>query len=216
MEERPPRPRLTLDADHGEEGAELLDRARQCGAFDVRVRPLDAGDYLVAGAVIVERKTSVDFAVSLVDGRLFRQAAALASGPYRPIVLIEGPSPARLPDVHPHAIEGAILSLAVMWRLPVIHAPDPRGSLRVLRFLANQVTAASTALPRYGRRPKRPATRRLYVLQGLPGVGPALAERLIRRFGSIERVIAADEAALVQVEGLGAKRAARIRELVRS
>ena len=52
------------------------------------------------------------------------------------------------------------------------------------------------------------------MLQGLPGVGPALAHRLLLEFGSVERVVTADEASLVKVRGVGAKTAARIRELV--
>jgi len=31
------------------------------------------------------------------------------------------------------------------------------------------------------------------MLQGLPGVGPALANRLLVHFGSVERVITADQ-----------------------
>jgi hypothetical protein len=38
------------------------------------------------------RKTYAAFATSLVDGRLFPQAAALARSPHRPIVLLEGPT----------------------------------------------------------------------------------------------------------------------------
>ena len=52
------------------------------------------------------------------------------------------------------------------------------------------------------------------MLQGLPGVGPALATRLLNQFGSVERVVTADVETLLQVRGLGPKKAARIRELV--
>jgi ERCC4-type nuclease len=52
------------------------------------------------------------------------------------------------------------------------------------------------------------------VLQGLSGVGPALAHRLLLEFGSVERVITASEEALMRVRGVGSKKAARIRELV--
>jgi ERCC4-type nuclease len=51
-------------------------------------------------------------------------------------------------------------------------------------------------------------------LQGLSGVGPALAQRLLIKFGSVERVVTADEATLTQVSGIGSRKAARIRELV--
>jgi hypothetical protein len=46
------------------------------------------------------------------------------------------------------------------------------------------------------------------------GVGPALAHRLSQEFGSIERVVTADEEALMRVRGLGRQTAAQIRELL--
>jgi len=52
------------------------------------------------------------------------------------------------------------------------------------------------------------------MLQGLSGVGPALAQRLLIKFGSVERVVMADEESLREVRGVGLRKAARIRELV--
>ena len=191
------------------------DLARECEDFDVQMVHLPIGDYFIDSGVVVERKTYADFATSLVDGRLFPQAAALAQSPHRPVVLLEGPKPLRMPDVHPHALKGAIVSLAVMWRLPVLHARDPEDALRILRFLAQQVgNSEQRILRRYDRKPKRIASRRLYMLQGLSGVGPALAQRLLIKFGSVERVVTADEESLTQVRGIGLRKAARIRELV--
>ena len=109
-----------------------------------------------------------------------------------------------------------MVSLAVMWHLPVIQARDPEDSLRVLRFIAHQLRNSDPGiLHRYDQKPKRLASRKLYVLQGLPGIGPALASRLLLQFGSIERVVAADEVTLTEVRSVGRKKAARIRELVR-
>jgi ERCC4-type nuclease len=123
--------------------------------------------------------------------------------------------PVAIPDVHPHALEGALVSLAAMWRLPVLHSSDPDHSLRILQFLADQANnPQQTILRRFDRKPKRLSSRRLFVLQGLPGIGPALAHRLLCQFGSVERVITANAAALIEVRGLGPKKAARIRELV--
>jgi Fanconi anemia group M protein len=207
--------RHRLLVDFSERNAALLNLVRRCGDFDIHMERLVVGDYLIDDGIVVERKTHVDFATSLVDGRLFPQAAALAGSPHRPIVLLEGPKPPRMPDVHPHALKGAIVSLAVMWRLPVIQARDPEDSLRILKFLAQQLARSGPAiLQRYDRKPKRLASRKLYVLQGLPGVGPALASRLLLQFGSVERVITADPSLLVQVRGMGLKKAQRIRKIV--
>jgi hypothetical protein len=63
-----------------------------------------------------------------------------------------------------------------MWRLPVIDARDREDSPRILRFLAQ-----------------------LYVLQGLPGVGPALASRVLLQFGSVERVVTAGPSMLMRL-----------------
>jgi len=207
--------RYRLRVDFAERNAALLDLARECGDFDVQMERLAIGDYSIDGGVVVERKTHADFAASIVDGRLFPQAAALACGPHRAIMLLEGPKPPKMPGVHPHALKGAIVSLAVMWRLPVIHASDPQDSLRILQFLAHQSLGTPPGiLRRYDRKPKRLSSRKLYLLQGLPGVGPSLANRLLLQFGSVERIITADEGMLVQVPGIGSKKAKRIRELV--
>ena len=103
-------------------------------------------------------------------------------------MLIEGKASSTDPRVHPHSVEGALASIAVMWRLPILHSADAEASCRLLRFLAEQTReSGETPLTRYDRKPKRPATRRLFVLQGLPGVGPALAQRLLAQLGSVER-----------------------------
>jgi DNA excision repair protein ERCC-4 len=204
-----------LRVDFSERHSALFDLARASGDFDVRLERLAVGDYFVGAGVLVERKTYVDFAMSLVDGRLFPQAAALARSPHRAVILLEGPKPSPMPDVHPHALKGAIVSLAVIWRLPVVHARDPEDAFWVLRCLADQTgRTESGVLKRYDRKPKRLASKKIYMLQGLPGVGPALADRLLLHFGTVEHVITADEIALRQVPGLGRTKARRIREIV--
>jgi len=204
-----------LDVDHSEHHAALLDAVRRTGAFDVQMVRLTTGDYLIDQTVLVERKSIADFAASLADGRLFVQVARLAHGAHRSILLIEGPTPAAVPAIHPHALEGALVSLAAMWRLPVLHSVDAEHSARILQCLANQVSKPHQhILRRFDRKPKRLVSRRLFVLQGLPGVGPALAHRLLTRLGTVEGVITAEAVSLAQVRGLGPKKAARIRELV--
>ncbi len=211
-----PPPPHRLRVDYGEQNARLLELARTCDDFEVDMVRLPVGDYSIDDRVVVERKTHADFATSLVDGRLFLQAAALARTPHRPVILLEGPRPPYVPNVHPHALKGAVVSLAVMWRLPVLYARDPDDSLRILRDLAHQASRAEGVLRRYDRKPKRVASQRLYMLQGLSGVGPALAYRLLIEFGSVKGVITASDGELMRVRGVGSKKAARIRELVNS
>jgi ERCC4-type nuclease len=204
-----------LAVDHSEHHSALLDEVRRSGWFDVRMDRLATGDYLLNGEVLVERKTIRDLVASLIDGRLFPQVARLAHSPYRSLLLIEGSTPSSLPDVHHHSVEGALVSIAAIWRVPVLHSADSEQSARMLRLVADQVRGPrARVLRRFDRKPKRLASRRLFLLQGLPGVGPALAHRLLCHFGSIERILTVDAAALAEVRGIGARKAARIRELV--
>jgi ERCC4-type nuclease len=75
-----------------------------------------------------------------------------------------------MPEVHSDALKGAMTSLAVMWRLPVLWARDPKDSLRLLRFFANPLRSVAGSLKRYDHKPMRLASRKLYMVQGVPGV----------------------------------------------
>jgi len=204
---------VRVTADARERGSQLLQLLEQSLSFDLHIGRLRCGDYVIENQVTVERKRYDDFAVSLVDGRLFAQAAALSRLP-RPMILVEGPrEPA--PAVHRHALKGALLSLATAWRLPVIFSRDAAESAWILETLGRQSRADATPqLVRGGYRPKRLRSRRSFVLQGLPGVGPVLAGRLLERFGTLRGVITAGERELAQVRGCGPKRAAAIARVV--
>jgi len=208
--------RLVLRVDPGERGSVLFELVERYPLFDVRVAKLRAGDYGIGDEILIERKSYRDLEVSVVDGRLFRQAARLAHEAARGVILVEGPKPNQ-PRVHPHAIMGAILSLAVDWRLPVMFTDGPDESLVLLRLIAeHRIQPPSPFVARHEYKPKRLASRRLHVLEGLPGVGPALARRLLSRFATVEEVMMADEEELASVPGIGGRKAAVIRKVLQS
>jgi Fanconi anemia group M protein len=79
MERQPPQKHgIPVEVDLRERESRLFALMAACQAFEVRIGRLKIGDYVPADRVVVERKTALDFAMSLVDGRLFPQAAALA------------------------------------------------------------------------------------------------------------------------------------------
>ena len=67
---------------------------------------------------------------------------------------------------------------------------------------------------RGGYRPKRLKSKQLYLLQGLPNVGPMLAKRLMQHFKSVSAVMNASIEQLIEVEGLGEISAGKIREIL--
>ena len=77
---------IELLADHREREAGVVTRLRSLG-WDVLETTLAVGDYLLGGAIGIERKTVTDFAASLTTGRLFQQVAHLKATVRKPVLL---------------------------------------------------------------------------------------------------------------------------------
>jgi len=176
-------------------------------------RRLPVGDYEVEGRFLFERKNLPDFALSIRDGRLFRQAARLTAQGKRSALILEG----RGRDLAGcgmgrEAIQGALITISLFFGIPVLRALDPKEMARLLCYTARQGRRfATAALPRRGMRPKGRRKRQLALLQGLPGIGPARAARLLETFGSVEGVMTAGLEDLSSVHGLGKSTAEAIR-----
>jgi len=178
----------------------------------LQVRRLAAGDFQVDGRLLFERKTLSDFAVSVIDGRFFRQMAQLAMSPLKGALILEG-NGRDLQDtgIRREALQGALISASLMMGIPVLRALTPEETARLMVYAARQMrVVAAGGLPRSGYRPKGKKKRQLYILQSLPGVGPARAARLLERFGNVRNVFNANLENLKTVDGIGADTARKI------
>jgi Fanconi anemia group M protein len=70
---------INITADDREQKSEVIKSLMGIEKVEVCIRRLSMGDYQVEKRVIVERKTLKDFAVSIIDGRLFKQMIWLAN-----------------------------------------------------------------------------------------------------------------------------------------
>ena len=86
----------------------------------LELKSLINGDFILSERVAVERKSPQDFASSIIDGRLFNQAADLKSHFERPILLIEGETLYISRNIKPEAVMGAVASLLIDYHLPVV------------------------------------------------------------------------------------------------
>jgi len=182
---------------------------------DVRVEidRLALGDYRIDDTLIVERKTLRDLVASIKDGRLFGQACRLASAKLWTALILEGRG-ADLADcgMRREAIQGALITLTLFLGIPLLRSLDPAESARLMLLAAGQRRRlAAGPLPRRGRRPRGKVRVQARLLQGLPGIGPERAERLLERFGSVEAVMTANLDALASVRGIGTGTAEAIR-----
>ena len=176
------------------------------------VRRLRTGDYVIEGKAVLERKRVPDFLESLRQGRLFAQARRLASSPLRPFLILEGVAQDwRHTGVNRVGIQGALVALAVGFGIPVLRSQDERETARLILFTARQMNASTgIVLRRPARLVQGKRARQVFILTGIPGVGPDRALRLLDHFGSIEQIALATPTALAEIKGIGDKTAQSI------
>jgi DNA excision repair protein ERCC-4 len=182
----------------------------------LEVRRLSVGDYEVGTEWVFERKTIHDFAASLADGRLFRQVARLARCPNGAALILEGPDQVRAETgISPEAWQGTLISIGLVFRLPVIRSADPEETARLLIYAANQVgRRRDVVFVPAGRRARTLERQRIRMLAALPRIGPHRARILLNHFGSIAAVVQAAREELMEVRGIGEQIAREIREFV--
>lgn len=201
---------MIIMADDREKSSGLIGLLTKEG-LDVNVQRLSCCDYIINNEISIERKTGRDFLVSIVDGRLFRQAQTMKKSLPRPIILIEG-NPFHVDmDFTPESIRGVILSLQVIWYIPVLFSKSKEDTCRIFEMIGKQEQTQTNLLTlRHGYRSKKLITKQLYILQGLPNVGPQLAKRMLKHFGTVRRVMQADMESLLSIEGIGKRKADKI------
>jgi DNA excision repair protein ERCC-4 len=206
--------KLKITIDYREKSSGLNDLLEHSGAF-VEITKLSYGDYIINDTITVERKTAEDFLISIIDGRLFNQLSNLKKFCNRPILLIEGNPYKTNHNFDRMAIKGALVSTQVIWYVPVLFSRTKEDSRDILLMISRQVgTCIDVAPLRGGYRPKRLKSKQLYILQGLPKVGPKLAKQLLRHFKSVSKVMSASVQDLAEVDGIGKISAGKIREVL--
>jgi ERCC4-type nuclease len=207
---------LRITADYREKASGLIDLLKEEDVF-VEVKKIPYGDYIINDSITIERKTAKDFLISVIDGRLFSQLSNLKKHCQNPIVLVEGNPYKTELNFDPMAIKGALVSAEAIWYIPVMFSRSKEDTRDIMFMIGKQDEAYLDVVPlRGGYRPKRLKSKQLYLLQGLPQVGPMLAKRLMEHFKSVSRVMSASIEELMQVEGIGNSVAAKIRGVLDS
>jgi Fanconi anemia group M protein len=203
-----------LVVDYRERASLLVAELARLGvAMDFK--SLKVGDYLVSEEIAIERKTLEDFAGSILDRRLFEQARALREAYPRPLLLLEGRGPLRS-GISQEALRGAMTSVMMDMGVPMLWVNDAaEGALFILTICRREQRGERRDFSlKDRRRALTPEGEREYVVASLPFVEAKMAKRLLSTFRSVQGVFCASEKELMEVEGIGPKKAKRIRELV--
>jgi DNA excision repair protein ERCC-4 len=209
--------RILLIADDREVVSGVPDLLAQMPEVELRIGRLVAGDYRVEESVLIERKTASDFAQSLVTGRLFEQAARMAKSEFRPAYILEGhPGDWTALGVRREALQGALITLMVIFDIPVLRAADASETARLILYAGQQLARLRDPnhAPYRQIKAKRKRFRQLRLLQTLPGVGTERARRLLDHFGSIRACFEARTDELQKIDGIGPRTAQAILDTI--
>ncbi|WP_256685510.1 DEAD/DEAH box helicase [Halococcus qingdaonensis] len=187
---------------------------------ETRLETLAVGDYVLSDRVVVERKSVGDFLDTLTGGdrSLFEQVGDAARHYARPVVLVEGDDLYGERNVHPNAIRGALASLAVDFGASVLRTTDESDTADLLHVIAGrEQEVADREVSVHGEKGAKTLTEQQeYVVSAIADIGPVTARALLEEFGTVEGVMIANEADLLEVSGVGEVTAERIREVVGS
>lgn len=182
---------------------------------EVESAELEVGDFLLAEGVGIERKTAIDLIASILDRRIFSQAALMKATFARPYVMVEGDPFTTRSQIEPAALIGALSWLSVIEGIQVISTKNEQHSAQMMATMHRHATdGLGYAIALRGAKPKDRRTQAAYLVEGLPGVGPIAAGKLLAAMGSPGAIFSASESMLREVHGVGGKTAAVIREVL--
>jgi len=136
----------------------------------------------------------------------------LAESPIRSFLILEGPSSEWTQrHIRREAVQGAMLTLSVVFGIPVLRSQDEAETARLIFYTAQQMQSVSSSTwRRPGRSPRDKRALQIRVLSSLPRVGTKRALRLLAHFGTLERIMAATQEELTGVPGMGKQTAQSI------
>ncbi len=174
---------------------------------------LDAGDYLLSDRICCERKTTIDFARSIIDGRLFSQIKEMKNYFEFPLLIIEGLNLYEEENIRPEAIQGAIAAVTIDLKTPIIWTKTSKETAEMLLIIAKreQLEMKRKLKIRFEKKPIDVKEQQEYLVAGLPFVDRERAKILLKHFGCPEFVFTASEKELTKVKGIGKNIAKKIR-----
>ena len=185
--------------------------------ISLEIKTLPIGDYIVAPETVVERKTISDLVSSVFDGRLFDQCNRLKEHYQFPILLIEG-NIDEIEELTENSLVfyGAISSIALDFKIPVIHTPNASHTAKLLMSMCSRKDASKGPFIKKIRKSNDVQKQQLSILCSLPGVGEKTAIRMLEKFGTPLRVLSSSTTELSKVGGLGEARAKKIKKTLQA
>jgi len=171
--------------------------------FATEVVNLENADVIVSKRVAVAVRTVDEFIRGISDGAIMATLAKLKHEYLHPILMVQGESEGEGVQAGNAAIYDALSSLLSEFHMPVLSTADGNETASAIRSLYRQEEAKSAKEGRGVQTTLDVQSRQMFLVQGLPNVSATLAQRLLKRFGSVKGIADADVEELMKVDGIG-------------
>jgi len=185
-----PKPLVICDVRERDVTAVLVEKPN----VRVETAQLSVGDFVLSDSCAVERKTGADFVSSLLDGRLFDELTRLKDAYSRPVLVLERFRAAfavKRADgtklhVNPRSIGGALAKITLTLGIPHVRTNGVKDTARWLAASAERLARWGDAPAVARHKPPRQTLheKRLFFLQGIPGIGAKTAEAVLEKHGT--------------------------------
>tara|TARA_B100000929_G_C15496155_1_gene416048 strand:- start:550 stop:1236 length:687 start_codon:yes stop_codon:yes gene_type:complete len=204
--------RIVIDERERKSG---IPKLLQAIGVNVEVKTLPIGDYIVSHETVVERKSIHDFISSIFDGRLFDQCNRLKEHFKFPIILLEG-NVDEIESIteNPLVFYGALSTIAVDFKIPVIPTPNASHTAKLLVSLSSRKESIKGPLLKKIKKSNDIQKQQLIVLCSLPGIGEKTAIRMLEKFGTPLKALSSSTKDLAKIPGLGESRAKKIKKML--
>jgi Fanconi anemia group M protein len=193
-------PRIVVSARIGASG--LQDALEETG-FGMEVTDLDDADVVVSKRVAVAVRTVEQFIHGISDGSMMISLARLKHEFLHPILIVQGEPEGEGVQAGNAAVYDALSALLSEFHMPILSTGGPGETANAIRALYRQEEARSEGAGKPVQTTLDVSSRQMFLVQGLPNVSATLAQRLLRKFGSVKGIADANVEELMQVDGIG-------------
>ena len=170
--------------------------------FTLEDESIEAADVVVSDRVAITIRTVQEFISAISDGTMFSHLSNMKHQYPHPILIVQGPPEGKGVQAGNAAIFDALGELLSEFSMPVLSTLNVGETVEALSALRRQEDARG-GTGRTGQTTLDPASRQIFLVQGLPNVSATLAQRLLERFGSVDGIADATPEQLTEVEGVG-------------
>lgn len=205
--------KVVVKIDNREIRSGIKDYLINCGCI-VQEEQLSIADYIVSERVAIERKSYSDMISSIMDGRIFSQMKELVDNFEKPILLVEGFE--CFIGFNENALFGALSAIAIDFGVPTVWTKNKMESAKFICQAAKreQLERNGSFRIRVKKKPKNLREEQEILVAGLPSVNSVLSKRLLEKFGTPKKIFNATKGELMEVDGLGEKKAERFVNLI--